>query len=104
MGWSTFRPSGPPPRGDPLAAVVATSTPVLAIAGTDDQFVRAADLDELERAGAAVERVAGTRHGFAHDPALPSHDPEAAATVWSTIVAFITETEQPVRVRGCQYR
>lgn len=79
-------------KGDPLAGAetaVAAAVPVLAIGGTDDQFVSTADLDELERAGAWVIKVPGAKHGFAHDPDLPSHDAAAAADAWSEIAGFL---------------
>jgi dienelactone hydrolase len=76
-------------KGDPLEAAEAAEVPMLAIAGTADQFISQADLDELEQAGVSVVRVPDAKHGFAHDPALPSHDPDAAAASWESIGGFL---------------
>jgi len=77
-------------KGDPLESVLAAaSTPILAIAGTEDEFVPVAHLDELERVGVDVHRVEGASHGFAHDPSRPNHDADAAKRVWETIDGFL---------------
>lgn len=81
-------------KGDALDAVRSTSTPVLALAGTEDEFIPAEHLDELEAAGADVHRIAGATHGFAHDPSRPNHDAAAAAQVWDAVHRFLERNGQ----------
>jgi dienelactone hydrolase len=90
-------------KGDPLAAVTAASAkvPVLAFAGTDDEFVPEAHLDELASAGADVRRFAGASHGFVHDPRRPNHDARAAKEVWGAVGEFLAvPARSHERVRG----
>lgn len=77
-------------QGDPLAAVASPGAcPVLAIIGTEDIWTPAADVDELEAAGATVVRYPGADHGFAHDPSRPAHRPTEAADAWSRALSFL---------------
>jgi carboxymethylenebutenolidase len=79
-------------KGDPLQAAATATVPMIAIAGTADQFISQADLDELEQAGVSVTRVPDAKHGFVHDPALPSYDPDAAIAAWASIADFLGAT------------
>ncbi|CAN5812767.1 dienelactone hydrolase family protein [soil metagenome] len=79
-----------PTQGEPLAAVTAEgASPVLAICGTDDPWLPAADIDDLEAAGATVIRYPGAEHGFAHDPSRPAHRPADAADAWRRAIDFL---------------
>lgn len=80
-------------KGDPLESVRAASVPVLALAGTADEFVPVAHLDELEGAGAEVRRFVGASHGFAHDPSRPNYDAGAAEEVWGAVGSFLAAGE-----------
>lgn len=81
-----------PTVGEPLAAVGSPgAAPVLALVGTDDPWVPAADLDALEAAGATVVRYPGADHGFVHDPSRPTHRPDDAADAWARVIAFLSE-------------
>ncbi|HEX2700256.1 MAG TPA: dienelactone hydrolase family protein [Acidimicrobiales bacterium] len=66
------------------------AAPVLAIAGGRDQLVPADQVDEL-RAVPGVEVVfyPDAEHGFAHDPARPSHRADDAADAWRRVLAFL---------------
>lgn len=75
-------------KGDPMHAVRSTPVPILAIAGTSDEFITVGDLDELEIAGADVRRFSGAAHGFAHDPNHRNHDANAAKQVWNVVESF----------------
>lgn len=77
-------------KGDPLEAVQASGVPVLAMAGTADEFVPLADLEALGAAGADVRTFEGASHGFAHDPSRPNHDARAAAEVWQSVDQFLS--------------
>jgi carboxymethylenebutenolidase len=75
---------------EPLEAVQSPgAAPVLAICGTEDPWLPADDIDDLERAGATVVRYEGAEHGFAHDPARPAHRPDDAADAWRRTVEFL---------------
>jgi dienelactone hydrolase len=77
-------------QGDPLAmATGPVSCPVLAIIGGDDPWTPAADVDELEAAGATVVRYPGRDHGFVHDPSRPAHDAADAADAWRRVIDFL---------------
>lgn len=64
--------------------------PVLALVAGKDQLVPVADADLL-RARPHVEVVVypEAQHGFAHDPARPTHRPDDAADAWRRAVAFL---------------
>lgn len=79
-----------PTLGEPLQAVGAPgAAPVLALVGTEDPWVPAADLDALESVGATVVRYPGADHGFVHDPSRPTHRSEDAADAWARVTAFL---------------
>jgi dienelactone hydrolase len=78
-------------QAEPLDAVRAPgAAPVLALCGTEDPWLPAADIDELEAAGATVVRYEGAEHGFAHDPSRPAHRPDDAADAWRRAVEFLS--------------
>jgi len=79
-----------PTQGEPLAALAADRCPTLELAGTEDPWVSAPDLESLEQAGVEVVRYEGADHGFAHDPSRPAHRPDDAADAWSRAVAHLT--------------
>jgi len=82
-----------PGHGEPLDAVrraTEEGVPVLAIVGTADVWTPAADVDELELAGAEVVRYEGAEHGFVHDPSRPAHRADDAADAWRRVVEFLT--------------
>jgi carboxymethylenebutenolidase len=75
---------------EPLDAVRSPgAAPVLAMCGTEDQWLPAADIDDLEAAGATVVRYPGADHGFAHDPSRPAHRPDDAADAWRRTADFL---------------
>lgn len=79
-----------PTLGEPLEALGRpTACPVLAIVGTVDPWVPAADADALEAAGAEVVRYPGADHGFVHDPSRPSHRADDAADAWRRALDFL---------------
>jgi carboxymethylenebutenolidase len=79
-----------PDNADPLAAGTGPSAcPVLAIIGTEDPWTPAADVAELEAAGATVVRYAGRDHGFVHAPDRPAHHADDAADAWDRALAFL---------------
>ena len=81
-----------PGQREPLDAVRAATeqgVPVLAIVGTADVWTPAADVDELELAGAEVIRYEGAEHGFVHDPSRPAHRADDAADAWRRVTAFL---------------
>lgn len=80
-----------PGQGEPLDALRADgAVPALHIAGTEDPWTPAADLEAAEAAGVEVVRYEGADHGFVHDPDRPTHRPDDAADAWSRAVAFLT--------------
>ncbi len=64
--------------------------PVLALCGTADAWLPAADVDALEATGATVVRYEGAEHGFVHDPDRPAHRPSEAADAWRRVARFLT--------------
>ncbi|HEX8804614.1 MAG TPA: dienelactone hydrolase family protein [Acidimicrobiales bacterium] len=79
-----------PTQGEPLEAVSSPgAAPVLAVAGTADQWLPPDDVDALEAAGAEVVRYEGADHGFVHDPSRPTHRPDDAADAWSRVIAHL---------------
>ena len=64
--------------------------PVLAIVGTADSWTPAAEVQELEAAGAVVVRYEGAEHGFVHDPSRPAHRPDDAADAWRRVLGFLS--------------
>jgi carboxymethylenebutenolidase len=82
-----------PDQGDPLAAVTSPGAcPVLAVIGTADVWTPAADVEELEAAGATVLRYEGADHGFVHDPSRPVHRAADAAEAWEKALAFLASS------------
>jgi carboxymethylenebutenolidase len=77
-------------QGEPLDAVAAPGAgQVLAICGTADPWLPAADVDALEATGATVVRYDGADHGFVHDPSRPAHRPDDAADAWRRVAGFL---------------
>ena len=77
-------------QGEPLAALAApVACPVLAVIGTADVWTPAADVADLEAAGAEVVRYEGAEHGFVHDPGRPAHRPDDAADAWRRALDFL---------------
>jgi dienelactone hydrolase len=68
----------------------ADACPILAIVGTGDVWTPAAEVEELEGAGAVVVRYEGAEHGFVHDPDRPAHRPDDAADAWRRVTAFLS--------------
>jgi len=76
---------------DPVAALAAPQRcPVLAIVGTNDEFLPPDDVAEAEELGVEVVRYEGAEHGFVHDPVRPIHRPDDAADAWRRVLAFLT--------------
>jgi carboxymethylenebutenolidase len=75
---------------DQLIAAPGSAERVLEIVGTADQFTPAADVDELEAAGASVVRYDGAEHGFVHDASRPTHRAADAADAWQRVIAWLT--------------
>jgi len=67
------------------------AAPVLAIIGTADEWTPAAEVQELEDAGAEVVRYEGAEHGFVHDPDRPAHKPKEAEDAWQRAIDFLSE-------------
>jgi carboxymethylenebutenolidase len=79
-----------PTQGEPLDALASPDRcPTLAIVGTIDPWLPAADVDALEAAGVDVVRYEGADHGFVHDPDRPAHRPTDAADAWERALAFL---------------
>lgn len=77
---------------EPLDALAAPGAcPVLELVGTADPMIPEADLRDLEAAGATVVRYPGANHGFAHDPARPTHRPDDTADAWRRARAFLLD-------------
>lgn len=77
-------------HGDPLAmATGSEACPVMAIIGGADPWTPADHVDELEAAGATVQRYPGRDHGFVHDPSRPAHAADDAADAWDRALAFL---------------
>lgn len=62
---------------------------VLAVIGGRDHFTPPQDVADLEAAGAVVVRYPEGEHGFAHDPARPTHRADDAADAWRRVEAFL---------------
>lgn len=75
---------------DALRSAPGAAERVLAIVGTNDPYTPAADLDDLEAAGATVVRYQGAEHGFVHDPSRPTHRAEDAADAWRRAVEWLS--------------
>ena len=79
-----------PTQSEPLEALGSPGRcPVLVVAGTEDPWLPADDLDALEAVGAEVVRYPGADHGFVHDPDRPAHRPDDAADAWRRAVAHL---------------
>src|SRR5690606_38813599 len=79
-----------PGHREPIDHVRAPdAAPVLAIIGGRDHFTPEADVEELEAAGATVIRYPEGEHGFAHDPARPTHRPDDTADAWRRVYDFL---------------
>jgi carboxymethylenebutenolidase len=79
---------GPDPL-DQLLANPGTAARVLAVIGTVDPYTPAADVADLEAAGATVVRYEGAEHGFVHDASRPTHRADDAADAWSRVAAWL---------------
>ena len=67
------------------------AAPVLAIAGGRDHLVPADDVDALRQVpNVEVAFYPDAEHGFAHDPARPTHRPDDATDAWRRAVEFLT--------------
>jgi dienelactone hydrolase len=75
---------------DHLLGAPGSAASVLAIVGTNDPYTPAAEVDELEAAGATVVRYEGAEHGFVHDASRPAHRAADAADAWSRVIAWLT--------------
>lgn len=81
-----------PGQGEPLDWLSRPSpTRVLAIVGGRDAMTPPEDVAALRALGDRVEIVLypDAEHGFAHDPARPSHRPDDAADAWSQAIRFL---------------
>jgi dienelactone hydrolase len=78
-----------PTQAQPLELMAAGHCPVLAIIGGDDVWTPAADVADLEAAGAEVVVYPGAEHGFVHDPDRDAHRPDDAADAWRRVLAFL---------------
>lgn len=77
-------------QGDPLELLGRRGeTAVMQVAGTEDTFLPAADLLELEAAGVTVRRYEGAEHGFVHDASRPAHRADYAADAWTQALTFL---------------
>lgn len=78
---------------DQLIAAPGSAARVLEIIGTADSFTPAADVDDLEAAGATVVRYEGAEHGFVHDASRPTHRAADAADAWQRVTTWLSPTE-----------
>lgn len=78
-------------HAQPLESLARPGTaPVLAIVGGRDHLVAPEDVDALRALpGVEVAFYPQAEHGFAHDPARPTHRPDDAADAWRRAVAFL---------------
>lgn len=77
-------------QGDPIELLGRRgNTAVMQIAGTEDVFLPASDLLELEAAGVTVRRYEGAEHGFLHDPSRPVHRADYAEDAWARALTFL---------------
>jgi carboxymethylenebutenolidase len=74
-----------PRRAEPLEALARPGRcPVLAVVGGRDPYTPAADVAALAAlADVTVAAYPAADHGFAHDPARPTHRPADAADLWA---------------------
>lgn len=84
---------GPGHRIEPLA-VADQMCPTLAIFGSADPWVPAADVEALrtswsDRPDCEIVVIDGADHAFAHDPDRPVHRAEDAAACWERAIAWI---------------
>lgn len=80
-----------PGQGDPVEMLRDRGdTRAMAIVGTEDPFVPAEHMDDLESVGVTVHRYEGANHGFVHDPSRPAHRPDDAADAWEKALAFLS--------------
>ena len=86
-GWR-----GPGQRNavDCLNDAPGSAARVVAIVGTADPYTPAAEVDELEAAGAHVVRYADAEHGFVHDKSRPAHRADDAADAWRRVREWLT--------------
>jgi len=75
---------------DELLAKPGSAANVLAIVGTADPYTPAADVDDLEAAGATVVRYEGADHGFVHDASRPTHRADDAADAWRRVTDWFS--------------
>lgn len=79
-----------PGQGDPVELLSDRGeTAVMAVIGTEDPFIPAEHMDDLEAVGVTVHRYEGADHGFVHDPSRPAHRPDDAADAWAKALAFL---------------
>lgn len=77
-------------HGDPVELLGQhREVPALEIVGTEDPFVPAEHIADLEAVGVTVHRYEGAGHGFVHDPSRPAHRPDDAADAWDKVLAFL---------------
>lgn len=80
-----------PGQGDPVEMLADRGdTQVMAIIGTEDPFIPADHMADLEAVGVVVHRYEGANHGFVHDPTRPTHRAEDAADAWAKTMAFLS--------------
>lgn len=65
------------------------TTRAMAIVGTEDPFVPAEHMDDLESVGVTVHRYEGANHGFVHDPSRPAYRPDDAKDAWAKALTFL---------------
>ncbi|HET7487664.1 MAG TPA: dienelactone hydrolase family protein [Acidimicrobiales bacterium] len=80
-----------PGHAQPLDLLRAATVPVLAVVAGRDDFCPPEDADAL-RALPHVEVAfyPEGEHGFAHDPARPTHRPDDAADAWARVAKFLS--------------
>lgn len=79
-------------QGEPLEVLArGYAERVLAIIGEHDHYTPAADVDALEDLGVTVVRYPDAEHGFAHDPARPSHRAADAADAFGRARAWFED-------------
>lgn len=71
---------------------------VLAVVGSEDPLVSAADLTLLEEDEVSVVRVSGAGHAFIHDPLHPNHRPADAKVAWSLAARWLGAEQPPDHV------
>ncbi|MEZ5381927.1 MAG: dienelactone hydrolase family protein [Microthrixaceae bacterium] len=78
-----------PHQADAIDSVAAEGAcPVLALCGTEDPWLPAAEVDELAQV-ASVVRYPGADHGFVQDPDRDSYRAEDAADAWARALGFL---------------